>query len=112
MEDDVDFLKLIENYDDGRLRQHLDEQLSQLVDGAHTHGTDGHLTLKIKLRKDSDRAVVTPIVDSKIPQAAPASCLFFFDRSGTAITRDNPRQLNLRDLEPQRVREETVADDE
>jgi len=108
----VDFCKLIEDYDDGRLRQQLDEYLSQLIDGAHTHGTDGHLVLKLKLKKDGDRAVVTPSVDAKIPQAPPASCLFFFDKSGTAITRDNPRQLNLRDLSPQRMRDEEKGQDD
>ena len=101
----MDFTELVTDLDHGRVHQQLSEQLALIIDGVQTHGTAGQLVLKLSVHKEGDRAVVTPVVASKIPAEPPAPTLFFFGKEG--LTREDTRQLTLRDLRPQAVKEVT-----
>ena len=100
----MDFTDFLTDLDHGRLHQQLGEQLEHVIDGVQTHGSAGSVTLKLTVTKEGDRAMVTPKLDVKVPHEPPAPTLFFFAREG-GLTREDPRQLALRDLRPQAVRE-------
>ena len=101
----MDFTELVTDLDHGRTHQQLSELLAHIIDGVQVHGTAGELVLKLGIKKVGDRAVVTPTITSKVPHEPVAETMFWFAREGGALTRDNERQLQLRDLRPQAVRE-------
>ena len=99
------FSKFVEDYDDGRLDEQLAEQWQRVIDGCNVHGNPGEITLKFAVRKEGDRAIVVPKVAAKIPMETPAGTLHWFCDNGGPLRRENPRQMKLRALEPQKPRD-------
>lgn len=102
----IDIGEFLAELDAGRVYHVLGDQMGRVVDLVQTHGGKGELTLKLSLTKEGDRAVCEAKIDTKAPHEPVGATLFFFGRDG-GLTREDPRQLSLRELAPQKPKEPT-----
>jgi len=99
-----DFTEWLVDLDHGRVVQRLSEKLMVLGSAVQETGLAGTITIKIKLEKEGEMAKADVQVKAEIPEHPMHGSLFFFGKMGS-LHRDDPRQLQLRDLAPPKNKE-------
>ncbi len=92
-----DFGDFITDLAHGAVNQRLTEKLLEIADAVCETHNAGELILKLKIKEDGGMAVVTAAISTKKPEKAVAGTLFFFGPGG-ALTREDPRQLRLKQI--------------
>lgn len=97
----TDFTDVITDLAHGQVNQQLTDGLSEVLKAVRETGKKGELTLKLTVTCVNENAVVGAEWNTKLPKPGAPTTMFFFDgEDGTAITREDPRQLALRQLAP------------
>lgn len=110
----MNFQQFLEDVDGGKAIQVCGEEMTKIVDSVQLGGGEGVLTITVKVKKhDGERAKIETKVASKIPTAPISMTTFFFHNKpdgDTSLTRDNPRQLKLKELPPQKRKDQLDAE--
>jgi hypothetical protein len=106
----VDFSAFVTDLANGQVNQRLSEQLSKLVEGVEDTHQKGTLTVTFTVSEEGRQIKVDAKCEAKMPQHPLHGTLFFPvpDKPGE-ITRDDIRQLKLRNL-AERASRKAVGD--
>lgn len=113
--DCADVTDVLHELDSGTVHQQLDDMLHEVVRAVQDTKKAGSVSLKIdvKLNERGTMLVVKGTVSSKIPRTAAESTLFFGTEHGD-LSRDDPKQMNLRNItaptQPDRTVREPAGD--
>lgn len=102
-EPSLDFAEVITDLDHGRVNAELGRKLAKIVEAVEKTGKEGKLTLQIKVKKEGEMCMVHVEATSKRPEHPMMPSLFFFGEDGR-ITREDPRQLTLREIQSPKLR--------
>lgn len=99
----MDISALLEELDHGGVNRAASSMLAEVVQAVQKTGNSGELSLKFKVSKEGDKAVVKVDAVHKVPRDPLHSTLFYFGQEGN-LERDDPRQMTLKVLaEPKRA---------
>lgn len=93
---------LLEELDNGRVLERLSEEVREITEAVVETGETGALTIKLSISREAHHAVVDVSSVPKVPKHPMHGTLMFFDGKG-GLTREDPRQLKLRNLNEPRV---------
>lgn len=93
-----DFLTILGELDSGSIADDGLYQLSEVVRAVRKSGKKGSVTLKLEIAPDGQQVVISGKVDAKIPMPAKGQTIYFATDAGE-LTRDNPKQEPLRNLD-------------
>ena len=107
--DCADVTDVIHELDSGNVHQDLDDMLHEVVRAVLDTRKAGSVSLKldIKLNERGSQLVVKGTVSSKVPRKAVESTLFFANEEGD-LSRDNPKQTDIKDIIKPKAEERTV----
>lgn len=69
-----------------------------MIGAVYETGKVGTLTVKVNVKKEGTQAVAHCDITAKLPEPPLPGTMFFFDKEGKSIQRDDPRQLTLKSL--------------
>ena len=94
----TDFTDLLTELDNGRALQRISEEIAEVVDAVQEHKKAGEVTIKLKFVPEGKMAVVSVQTTAKKPMEPYRSTIFFHGEAGS-LHREDPKQLNLRNLD-------------
>jgi len=109
MATNFDFAEFITDLDGGRVNQQLGEELRHIAEEVERTGQVGELNVKFKIKREGNMCAVTIESKNKVPKDPMHGSLFYFGADGE-LHREDPRQLKLRELPQQRVRQPSIPD--
>lgn len=92
-----EFTEVLEDLAHGAVVERLTDRLGEIVHAVKETGSPGMLTLKIKVKRTGEHAAISADISCRKPELGMPETSFFFGRGG-GLTREDPRQLELRDL--------------
>jgi hypothetical protein len=90
-----DFQDVLTDVGDGTLHAQLTEKLPEVVRAVTATKKAGKIVLTLDVRCENNMVVVKGGVKATLPQPTIDATMFYADDAGN-ITRDNPRQLQLK----------------
>lgn len=93
------FTDVLEDLDEGKVIAQCTKFIRDLAKQVADTGKAGSLTLKIKAKLDGRIIVLTAEPKVTLPQAATGSTFFYLTEGSGDLTRDDPKQPQLRGLE-------------
>ena len=94
----MDILQFLQTIRAGGVLADMDEAMRDVIKGVDEAGKTGSLTLKISFAPSGDGQIMARDVISKVvPELPKRDTLFFFDGNFRPC-RNDPRQLELREL--------------
>lgn len=93
-----DFQDILTDLDDGRLHEECAHQLREVVRAVGHTQQKGALTLRLEIKPEGRKCVVTAKVTPTMPAQKQGLTIFFADEGGT-LRKEDPRQLPLRHIE-------------
>ncbi|MBU0572055.1 MAG: hypothetical protein KJ995_08260 [Candidatus Omnitrophica bacterium] len=98
-----DFLK---DLDHGRVDEALSEQLEAVTSAVQETAQPGSVTLTLSISKEGMHAAVNVKSQQKIPTHPMHGTLFYWDdKNPGRLRRDDPRQLQIKELAPRELKE-------
>lgn len=101
----MDFAKFITDLDHGAVHQRLGEELETVVQGVHDVGGTGKLTVTFTVKKEGRMAAVTVSSSHKAPREPMHGTLFHFSAQGADLSREDPRQLKMKTIAAQELKD-------
>lgn len=98
----TDLTELLTDLDYGKVHQRLSEELSELVGAVEEFGKPGEMMIKLKVRPEGQMALVSVESTVKAPKEPFNASMFYYGENGS-LHREDPRQMNLRGLEPPKL---------
>jgi hypothetical protein len=92
-----EFVSVLSDLSDGEVNIELTRQLARVVKGCREANRTGAVMLRLSVKPVGDSVMIKADVSAKIPAAAANETVFFAGENG-ALTREDPRQLELRNL--------------
>lgn len=94
-----EFIDILTDLDNGEVHNQLTTLLPETTAAVMATGKAGAITLTLKLTKQGNMCVLHADVKAKKPAPATDATLFFVDADG-CLRRDDPRQQELKGLDP------------
>lgn len=94
----ADFATFVVDLSHGEVNSALSDKLEKLIAAVHDTGKPGRLTVKVTIKKEGTMAVAYCEATEKLPEADLPGTMFFFDKSGKSLQREDPRQLSLKEV--------------
>lgn len=93
----MSFIGTLQQIRDGETLARLNDEMLDVVDKVHETGKSGSVTLTLTFKKNGEGAVtISPAVKAKKPEQPLGDALFFVSGGG-ALSRRNPRQMDIED---------------
>jgi len=103
------FVELVDAIGHGSLRTKLENQLGELTQAVRETGKVGKLALTVTVKPDGEFAGVSADVKMTKPtHSVPPSVFFWDDDAG--LSRSNPRQLAMRELDDEPTERKPMRD--
>lgn len=93
-----DFATFLMDLAHGEVNRELSERLEAVVKSVNETNKSGSLTIKISIVKEGTMAVTKVDCKTKLPEEDMPGTMFFFSMDGHTLTREDERQLTLREL--------------
>lgn len=100
----LDFAEFITDLDHGRVNQQLGDELQHIAEEVERTGQSGELTIRLKVKREGTMCAITIDSKNKVPKDPMHGSLFYFGSDGQ-LHREDPRQMRLRNLKDQPVRD-------
>lgn len=96
--DEANFIETLENLDDGKVLIKITKEMAAVIKAVAATKKKGDVTLKLKVSYASGHISVAPEIKATVPKEGNEATLFYATEDG-ALTKDNPAQPTLRNVD-------------
>jgi hypothetical protein len=93
-----DFSALFEELDYGQVNVNASAQLAELVQAVRETGEAGKLVITLTVGQEGTMCVIKSNIKTTVPRPNAAPSMFFYGKEPGEITRNDPRQMELRSV--------------